>query len=90
MNPFEKLPYDLYLKIEKEVERRIFEFYKKNPDIEKKLSFEDKERMYDWFLGLTTHEFYRIYGITEEELNKYYEENKIVVRNDLPEFKDLK
>lgn len=88
-NPYKKLPNDLHYHIDEEVERRIEEFYQKNTTIEAKLTEEEKEKLEDWILAITTYEYYRHYNITEKELEEYYKENKIELKEELPRFRDL-
>lgn len=89
-NPYEKLPENLHFFIDEEVEIRLNEFYEKNPTIVLKLTEEDKEKIEDWILAMTTYEYYREYEITEEELEQYIKHNKIELREDLPKFRNLK
>lgn len=89
-NPYEKLPFDLYIDIENEVERKLSEFYNNNPNISEKLTNEEKETIKEWIYTTTSFEFYRLYGITENELKEYFRENNINANNKLPQFKDIK
>lgn len=89
-NPYEKLPFDLYIDIENEVERKLSEFYNNNPNISEKLTNEEKETIKEWIYTTTSFEFYRLYGITENELKEYFRENNINTNNKLPQFKDIK
>lgn len=89
-NPYEKLPFDLYIDIENEVERKLSEFYNNNPNISEKLTNEEKETIKEWIYTTTSFEFYRLYGITENELKEYFRENNININNKLPQFKDIK
>lgn len=89
-NPYEKLPQDLYIDIESESQRRIEEFYLKNPNIIDKLNNSEKEQIENWISISTTYEFYRLYGIEKNELKEYNDKNGIKLRDDIPEFCDLK
>lgn len=81
MNNFNKLPYDIAIQIETETNKRIEEFIKFNSQIYKKFSFDEQEAFENWLTILTTYEFYRMYGITDEDMPKNI---------DIPEFRNLK
>lgn len=89
MNPYEKLPKDIYVKIEKESNIRFEDFFIKNNDIIKKLNEEEISKLKKWINTITSYEYYRKYKITEDEFNEYNKENNIKIREDIPIFKDL-
>ncbi len=80
MNAFNKLPYDISVKIDKEASLRMEEFIKFNTELYEKLTFEEQDQIEDWIITMTTYEFYRLYGIQKKDMPE---------NDEIPEFRDL-
>lgn len=80
MNAFDKLPYDISVRIEKETEKRFSEFKKFNSSLFEKMTLEEGFELEEWIETLTRYEFYRLYGVTKKDIPE---------NDEMPEFRDL-